>query len=259
MVRLFSSSIKDMVRVWKVLCYLGLKNQTKPHLTQGKQTKCGIPAFVAEGIGRRGLPQWLPRVLKMVMSSTNHTETSVFFADWMKNHQMPGRESIPEFKRPPVRDPTLSSRASEQGPLLLFSVLYTVDTLGDMAVTNVRITPATLTPPVPAVADTFSVRFVLRTLRLRGSRKQLKNRSEPGTGDLERDLLPGTAVVAPLGNRTSLLICGVTLLTLKCALWSVSFRGPLPILNRDGVNHLSHPQQGPIWIGPLLSYVENTF
>lgn len=88
---LFSSSIKDMVRVWKVLCYLGLKNQTKPHLTQGKQAKCGIPAFVAEGIGRRGLPQWLPRVLKMVMSSTNHTETGVFFADWMKNHQMPRR------------------------------------------------------------------------------------------------------------------------------------------------------------------------
>lgn len=173
MVRLFFSSIKDLVRVWKVLCYLGRKNQTKPHLTQGKQTKRGIPAFVAEGVGRRGLQQWLPRFLKMVMSSTNHTETGVFFADWMKNHQMPRRESIPEFKRPLVRDPILSSQASEQAPLLLFSVLCTVDTLQDLAVTNVRITPATLTPPVPAVADTFSVHFVLRTLQLRGSGKSL--------------------------------------------------------------------------------------
>lgn len=91
-----------MVRIWKVLCYLGLKNQTKPHLTQGKQTKRRIPAFVAEGVGRRGLQQWLLRFLKMVMSSTNHAETGVFFADWMKNHQMPRRESIPEFKRPLV-------------------------------------------------------------------------------------------------------------------------------------------------------------
>lgn len=85
--------------------------------------------------------------------------------------------------------------------------------------------------------------------------EKLKYRSELGIEDLEEDLLPGTAVVAPLRNRTSLLICGVTLLTLKCALWSVHFRGPLLILNRDGVNL----QQGPIWIGPLLSYVENNF
>lgn len=96
-------------------------------------------------------------------------------------------------------------------------------------------------------------------LQLRGSGKQLKYKSEPGTGVLEEDLLPGTAVVAPLRNRTSLLICGVTLLTLKCALRSVSFRGLLPILNRDGANHISHLQQGPIWIEPLLSYVENNF
>lgn len=85
--------------------------------------------------------------------------------------------------------------------------------------------------------------------------EKFKCRSEPGTGDLEEDLLPGTAVVALLRNRTSLLICGVTLLTLKCALWSVSFRGLLLTLNSDRVSL----QQGPIWIGPLLSYVGNNF
>ena len=63
---------------------------------------------------------------------------------------------------------------------------------------------------------------------------KLRDISEPGIGDLEKDLILRTAMVAPLQCRAMFLICGVILWTLKCAWWFVSFRGLLPILNKQG-------------------------